>query len=455
MATSTYGDTPSRLAPLGAGNMNRNLAAAREQAYFDLQRKIQDLLVVDLETSKGKMDQFTSPQAQREVEVRLHRIIDAEVSKQQLPLSKSERNALFARCMAEILGYGPIEPLLHDENVTEIMVCGPNNIWVDQIKGKPMKTNLRFQDDAHLMRIIERIVSQIGRRVDETTPMVDARLRDGSRVNIVIPPIALDGAILTIRKFAARPLQPQNLIESGTVSPDMMLFLQRCVEARMNVIVSGGTNTGKTTLLNVLSVFIPPNQRIVTIEDSAELQLQQEHVIRMESRPANVEGKNQISIRSLVANALRMRPDRIIVGECRGGEALDMLQAMNTGHEGSMTTLHANSSHDVLNRLQMLVLQAGIELPERAIHEQILSAVNLIVQLKHFEDGSRRIASIAELRRGGGDSIEVIDLFEFERTGMDAKGRVTGRLRATGVRPRLLETMESLGFPVPPTMFQK
>ena len=462
MATGRYNDAPAHL-PLGGGvgsgskdyGMNRNLTAAREQAYFELQKRIQTLLINDLELNKGKMEHYSQKQLKDEVAERLHRILDAEVSKQQLPMSKTERAILFDRCIAEILGYGPIEPLLRDDNITEIMVRGPHNVWVDQRKGKMIKVDIHFQDDDHLKRIIERIVSQINRRVDEMTPMVDARLLDGSRVNIVIPPIALDGAMLTIRKFSAKPLQPQNLVDNGAVSPDMMLFLQRCVEARMNIIVSGGTNTGKTTLLNVLSVFIPPDQSIVTIEDSAELQLQQANVRRMESRPANVEGKNQITIRQLVANALRMRPDRIIVGECRGGEALDMLQAMNTGHEGSMTTLHANTSRDVLNRLEMLVLQTGIDLPERAIHEQILSAVNLIVQLKHFEDGSRRISSIAELRRGGGDGIEVVDIFEFERTGMDSKGHVTGRLRPTGVRPRLLETMEQLGHPVPPTMFQR
>jgi pilus assembly protein CpaF len=432
--------------------MNRNPAAAREQAYFELQRKIQNLLINDLESSKGKLEMLTPAQAQREIEERLQRIIDTEVQKQQLPLSKHDRLALFARCLAEITGNGPIEPLLRDENVTEIMVNGPHSIWIDHRKDGMVKTEIRFQDELHLRRIVERIVSQIGRRVDEVSPMVDARLPDGSRVNIVIPPVALNGTVMTIRKFGSKPLQPENLIENGAISKDMMFFLQRCVEARMNIIVAGGTNTGKTTLLNVLSVFIPGNQRIITIEDSAELQLQQDHVIRMESRPLNVEGKNQITIRQLVANALRQRPDRIIVGECRGGEALDMLQAMNTGHEGSMTTLHANSAKDVVNRLEMLVLQA-VELPERAIHEQILSAVNLIVHLKHFEDGSRKIDAIAEIRRGGAGGIEVVDIFEFERMGADAKGRVNGRLRPVETPARLLDKMEELGYPVPPAIF--
>lgn len=450
---------PTTPRPSGSGDLRgtgRAGPSAREQAYYDLQRKIQLLLVADLETSKTQIDQLPPAQMRREVEERLQRIIDIEAQKQQMPLSKNERLALIARCLADILGYGPIEPLLADENVTEIMVNGPYRVWIDQRRGAMMQTDIRFHDEPHLMRVIERIVSQIGRRVDETTPTVDARLKDGSRVNIVIRPIALDGPILTIRKFAAKALQPQDLIDNGTISRDMMLFLQRCVEARMNIIVSGGTNTGKTTILNVLSVFIPQEQRIITIEDAAELQLQQAHVVRMESRPPSVEGKHQVTIRQLVANALRMRPDRIIVGECRGGEALDMLQAMNTGHEGSMTTLHANSAPDVLNRLEMLVLQAGIDLPDRAVRAQILSAINLIVHLNHFEDGSRKLASIAELRAGAnGDGVEVVEIFEFERGGLDEHGRVQGRLRAKGTVPRLLDEMERRGYPVPPTIFRR
>ena len=436
----------------GANRASRN--SAREQAFFDLQRKIQDQLVRDMSGANERFSRLSPAQMRREVEERLQRIIDNEIHAQQWPLTKTERLDLFARTIAEITGYGPIDPLLHDDNVTEIMVNGPHNVWVDQRKGGMIKTTIQFRDDEHLLKIIERIVSPIGRRVDDTSPLVDARLRDGSRVNIVVPPVALDGAILTIRKFGTKKLQPSDLIEKETVSRDMMLFLQRCVEAKLNIIVSGGTNTGKSTLLNVLSVFIPADQRIVTIEDAAELQLQQEHVVRMESRPSNVEGKHKVTIRELVANALRQRPDRIIVGECRGGEALDMLQAMNTGHEGSMTTIHANSAKDVLNRLAMLVLMGGIDLPERAVQEQILSAVHLIVQLKHFEDNSRRVVSIAELRRGGGGSVEVVDIFTFELTGKGKDGKVQGRLRPTGERPRFLEAMEQKGLPVPPTIFK-
>ncbi len=472
MTIGRYNGTPSHLTTLrtgGSGNGTGDLRggkdgmpgraqalSAREMALFELQQRIHSLLVAELETSKTQIDQLPPHLMRREVEDRLQRIIDTEAHHQQIPLGKNDRLVLIARCLADILGYGPIEPLLADDNVTEIMVNGPYNVWVDQRHGRMIKTDIRFRDEQHLMRIIERIVSQIGRRVDEASPMVDARLKDGSRVNIVIRPIAIDGPSLTIRKFAKKALQPQDLVENATISREMMLFLQRCVEARMNIIVSGGTNTGKTTILNVLSVFIPQEQRIVTIEDAAELQLQQEHVIRLESRPSSVEGKHAVTIRQLVANALRMRPDRIIVGECRGGEALDMLQAMNTGHEGSMTTLHANSAHDVLNRLEMLVLQAGIDLPERAVKAQILSAVDLIVQLHHFEDGSRKIASIAELRQGAnGDGVEVVEIFEFERAGLDEKGRVQGRLRATGIVPRLAEVMEQRGYPVPHTIFRR
>ncbi|MBA3822826.1 MAG: CpaF family protein [Ktedonobacterales bacterium] len=461
MASYRYEDvaptpTPRSTGNLGMGSsvprLSRN--SAREQATFELQHKIQEQLVRDLAGSNERFSRLSPAQTRQEIEERLQRIIDNEIHAQQLPLTKSERLDLFTRCIAEITGYGPIDGLLHDENVTEIMVNGPYNIWIDQRKGGMVKTDLHFKDDDHLLRIIERIVSPINRRVNDASPLVDARLRDGSRVNIVVAPVALDGSILTIRKFATKKLQPADLVEKDTVSRDMMLFLQRCVEAKLNIIVSGGTNTGKSTLLNVLSVFIPSDQRIVTIEDAAELQLQQAHVVRMESRPANVEGKNQITIRQLVANALRQRPDRIIVGECRGGEALDMLQAMNTGHEGSMTTIHANTAKDVLNRLQMLVLMSGIDLPERAVHEQILSAVHLIVQLKHFEDNSRRVVSIAELRRGGAGGVEVVDIFAFEPTGKGKDGRVLGRLRPTGERPRFLEAMEHKGLTVPPTIFK-
>ncbi len=438
-----------------AGGLNRSLSAAREQALFEVQRRVQTLLVSDLESSKAQMEHWSTAQLWREVEDRLARIVDSELARQQMPLSKADRIALISRCLDDILGYGPIEPLLRDDNVTEIMVNGPLDIWVDRRDTRMTKSDARFQDAEHLMRVIERLLAPTGRRVDEATPLVDARLRDGSRVNIVVPPVALDGAKITIRKFGDHPLQPQDLIDRHALSADMMLFLQRCVEARLNVIVSGGTNTGKSTMLNVLSVFIPANQRIVTIEDSAELQLQQPHVVRMESRPPNVEGKNQITIRQLVANALRMRPDRIVVGECRGGEAFDMLQAMNTGHEGSMTTLHANTAKDVISRLELLVLQAGIELPVAAVREQIANAVHLIIHLGHFEDGSRKVVSVSELRRGAGGVVQVEDIFEFQRMGTDGQGKITGRLRRASDQSHVLELLENLHMALPAGIFQR
>jgi pilus assembly protein CpaF len=459
---SDHDNLPHRPIPTGgglgngaSGGMNRNLSAAREQALFDVQRRVQLLLVTDLESSKTQMERWSPAQLRREVEERLSRIVDTELSRQQMPLSKADRLALISRCLDDILGYGPIEPLLRDDNVTEIMVNGAFDIWVDRRDTRMTKSDARFQDEPHLMRVIERLLAPTGRRVDEATPLVDARLPNGSRINIVVPPVALDGAKITIRKFGDHPLQPQDLIDRRALSSDMMLFLQRCVEARLNIIVAGGTNTGKSTMLNVLSVFIPSNQRIVTIEDSAELQLQQPHVVRLESRPANVEGKNQITIRHLVANSLRMRPDRIVVGECRGGEALDMLQAMNTGHEGSMTTLHANSAKDVIGRLELLVLQAGLDLPVSAIREQIATAVHLIIQLGHFEDGSRKVVSVSELRRGAGGVVQVEDVFEFQRTGTDAQGKITGRLRRTADQSHILEQLENMHMALPPGIFQR
>lgn len=427
--------------------------SVRDQMLFDLQRHVQTHLAVELEAQKLDISHMTSSQARRILDEHLQRIIDIESQKLPSPLNRSERNEVLNRCVAEIMGYGPIDSLLQDDTITEIMINGPYDVYAEQY-GKTFKTLIRFQNRAHLMAVIDRIVSQVGRRVDETSPMVDARLKDGSRVNVVLPPIALDGPIMTIRKFSRRPLQPQDLVDKGTISREMLYFLDACVKARFNIVVSGGTNTGKSTMLNVLSVFIPSIQRIVTIEDSAELQLQQEHVVRMESRPASVEGKHEITIRNLVANALRMRPDRIIVGECRGGEALDMLQAMNTGHEGSMTTVHANSAREVIKRLEILSLQAGIDLPQRAIREQITSAIHLIVHLNHFEDGTRRVESIAELWPGSNDTVEVVDIFGFQRTGTDANGGIIGRLKATGVKPRRLDELERLGFQLPPTLFQ-
>jgi pilus assembly protein CpaF len=455
-----YSESGSRhLGESGEYRLNRasgDLVAGRQQIFFDLQHKVQQRLVDEMKSLKIEASQLNSPEAQKQVEQHLRRIIDEEVQRQNIPLSRTEHAAVFDRCLAEITGHGPIEPLIQEPAITEIMINGPTDVWVEKRNAGLVKTNVRFQDEDHILRLIERIVSRVGRRIDESSPMVDARLPDGSRVNAIIRPVAIDGPKVTIRKFRKDAMKPADLIKYGSITEDMMRFLEACVKINLNIIVSGGTNSGKSTLLNVLSAFISNAQRIITIEDSAELQLQQQHVIRLESRPASVEGKNRITIRDLLVNALRMTPNRIIVGECRAGEALDMLQAMNTGHEGSMTTVHANTPRDVLSRLEVLVLQAGVDLPQRAIREQIASAVHLIVHTNHFEDGSRKVAAIAEVRRGANDGVDVENIFEFVPTGVDAKGRLQGQLRATGYYPRaLVDRLERAGVHLPPTIFQK
>jgi pilus assembly protein CpaF len=351
----------------------------------------------------------------------------------------------------EIIGLGPLEPLLRDETVTEIMVNGPRQVYIER-NGRLELTNVVFQNDDHVMRIIDRIIAPIGRRIDESSPMVDARLTDGSRVNAIIPPLSLIGPVITIRKFSASPFTVDDLIRFGTSTPEMFDFLRACVEARLNIFVSGGTGSGKTTTLNVLSSFIPNDERIITVEDAAELQLRQEHVVTLESRPPNIEGRGAVPIRELVRNCLRMRPDRIIVGECRGGEALDMLQAMNTGHDGSMSTGHANSPRDMLARLETMVLMAGVDLPLRAIREQVSSAVDLIVHQSRLKDGSRRIEYITEVQGMEGDVIVMQDVFLFEQTGV-VEGKIQGRLRATGIRPKFVEKFEIKGINLPRGLF--
>jgi pilus assembly protein CpaF len=352
---------------------------------------------------------------------------------------------------SDILGYGPIEPLLRDGSITEIMVNGPKNIFVEQ-NGLIEKTDVVFEDDAHLMRIIDRIVSPIGRRVDESSPMVDARLPNGYRVNATIPPLSLDGPLLTIRKFAQTPFTAQDLIANGSLTPNLVAFLKACAEARVNIVISGGTGTGKTTLLNVVSAFIPSGERIITIEDTAELQMNQDHVIRVEYRPPNIEGKGEVTIRRLVINALRMRPDRIIVGESRGGEALDMLQAMNTGHDGSMTTIHSNGPRDTLRRIETMVLMAGTELTLQAIREQVSSAIDLIVHVERMRDGTRKVVNVTEVQGMEGDTIILQDLFAFEQTGFQ-NGRVLGKLVSTGLRPKFSEKFAVNSIELPPEIF--
>ncbi len=413
-------------------------------SFTELKNRIQNRLIAELDP---RMDFSNPDEVRRTVEETFAAVLDAE----GIVLGRLERMRLFEAIAAEILGYGPIEPLLKDDTITEIMVNGPKQVYIER-NGKIEKTDITFQDDDHVMRVIDRIVSPLGRRIDESSPMVDARLPDGSRINAVIPPISLVGPCLTIRKFSRDPLTVEDLIRFGTMTPEIANFLKACVEARLNIVVSGGTGSGKTTLLNVLSSFIPADERIVTIENAAELQLRQEHVVTLESRPPNIEGRGEVTIRDLVINALRMRPDRIVVGECRGGEALDMLQAMNTGHEGSMTTVHSNSPRDTLHRLETMVLMAGMELPVRAIREQIASALDLIIHTARLKDGSRKIVAIAEVQGMEGDVIVMQDVFVFEQTGIE-NGRVIGRIKPTGVRPKFVEKFETANIYLPPSIF--
>jgi pilus assembly protein CpaF len=370
-----------------------------------------------------------------------------------VPLRADERKRLVAEVTDDVLGYGPLQRLLDDDSVTEIMVNGPDNIYIE-MGGRLTRSGARFSSEEHLRRVIERIVGRVGRRIDESSPLVDARLEDGSRVNAVIPPLAFSGSTLTIRKFGKVPLQVQDLVNRDSLTPQMVDLLRACVEAKLNILVSGGTGTGKTTLLNVLSSFIPASERIITIEDAVELQLQQEHLVRLESRPRNIEGRGEVTIRDLVRNSLRMRPDRIIVGEVRGGESLDMLQAMNTGHDGSLSTLHANSPRDAVSRLETMVLMAGMDLPLRAIREQISSAVDLIVQLTRLRDGTRRVTQVTEVQGMEGEIITLQDAFAFDYSaGVDPNGKFLGSTRSTGVRPQFTERFEEQGVMLPPGIF--
>ncbi|MFC7571745.1 CpaF family protein [Klenkia terrae] len=390
-------------------------------------------------------------------EDQLHRLVNSElqrvVANDPTPLSDADRRRLITEVTDEVLGYGPLQPHLDNPDVTEIMVNGPESVYVER-GGRLVRTASTFTSEEHLRRVIERIVSRVGRRIDESSPMVDARLADGSRVNAIIPPLAFGGSSLTIRKFARTPLGIGDLISYGTLSPEMAELLRACVEARLNIIVSGGTGTGKTTLLNVLSSFIPESERIITIEDAVELQLQQEHVVRLESRPRNIEGRGEVSIRELVRNSLRMRPDRIVVGEVRGGESLDMLQAMNTGHDGSLSTVHANTPRDAIARLETLVLMAGMDLPLRAIREQVTSAVDLVVQISRLRDGTRRITHVTEVQGMEGDTVTLQDAFLFDHSaGADLNGRLLGKAVPTGVRPRFVDRFADLGVTVSSRVF--
>ena len=418
---------------------------APEARLSDIKTRIQERLVAELDP---RADILSNTE---EVKQTIEELFQSILEQENIVLSRTERMRLFDQIVDEILGYGPLEPLLEDPTINEVMVNGPKKVYIER-NGKIERTNIEFEDEDHLRRIIDRIVSPLGRRVDESSPMVNARLPDGSRVNAVIPPISLIGPVLTIRKFAKTPLQVEDLIRFGTITPEAVEFLRACILARLNIIISGGTGSGKTTLLNVLSGFIPNDERIITIEDAAELQLRQEHVVTLEARPPNLEGKGQVTIRDLVINSLRMRPDRIIVGEVRGGEALDMLQAMNTGHDGSLTTCHSNSPRDTLARIETMCLMAGMELPLRAIRQQIASAIDLIVHQERMRDGTRKVVSITEVQGMEGDVIVLSDIFTFEQTGIE-NGKIIGRLKPTGIRPKFMDRIEAAGIKLPPDIF--
>ena len=415
-----------------------------QDTYQDLKSRVQSKLISGL-------DPTSDPSKIAEVRRTIQELFEQILTEENIVLSRPERARMFEQIVAEIVGLGPLQVLLDDETITEVMVNGPKNVYIER-GGRIYRAPVTFESNDHVMRIIERIVSPLGRRIDESSPYVDARLTDGSRVNAVIPPISLVGPVLTIRKFARKPITVEQLIQFGSITPEAVEFLKACVISRINVIVSGGTGSGKTTFLNVLSGYIPNDERIVTIENAAELQLRQEHVVTLESRPANIEGKGEITIRQLVINALRMRPDRIIVGECRGDEALDMLQAMNTGHDGSMTTAHSNSPRDTLSRLETMVMMAGMDLPVRAIREQVSSAIDLIIHQERMRDGSRKIVSITEVSGMEGDVITTTDLFVFEQVGYE-NNKIIGRLRPTGLRPKFMDKIEASGIHLPASIF--
>jgi pilus assembly protein CpaF len=434
---------PSKLTQMRLNRPPTTTSPVRD-AYLDLKTRVQNKLLAEMDPSLDvtKTD---------EVRATIENLYDAVLAEENIILSRVERQRLFEQIVAEILGFGPIEPFLADETITEVMVNGPKNIYIER-GGKVIRTTAQFESNDHVMRIIDRIVAPLGRRIDEAQPYVDARLPDGSRVNAVIPPISLVGPTITIRKFFKIPLTVEQLIQFGSITPEAIEFLKACVQSRLNMLVSGGTGSGKTTFLNILSGFIPDDERIITIENAAELQLRQEHVVTLESRPPNIEGRGEVSIRDLVINSLRMRPERIIVGECRGAEALDMLQAMNTGHDGSLTTLHANSARDALARMETMVLMAGMELPHRAIREQISSAIDAIIQQERMRDGSRRIVAISEVQGMEGDVITMSEIFAFEKTGIE-NGKIIGRLMPTGLRPKFMEKIEATGIRLPPNIF--
>jgi pilus assembly protein CpaF len=439
--------TPNGAALFGRGDESGQ-SAASGNLYQEMKSRLHRAIINRMDLTKlGQLDP-------EQLHAEVSRLAEELLLAENAPLSSGERERLVGEVRHELFGLGPLEPLLADPDICDILVNSPKKVYIER-GGKLELTNVQFKDDEHLMRVIERIVSTVGRRIDESSPMVDARLTDGSRVNAIIPPLSLDGPVLSIRRFGAEPLRMSSLIEKQALTKDMADMFEMCVRARLNVLISGGTGAGKTTLLNALSSFIPNDERIVTIEDSAELQLQQPHVVRLETRPPNIEGKGEVTQRELVKNALRMRPDRIVIGEVRGGEAIDMLQAMNTGHDGSLTTIHANTPRDALARLETMIQMTGMRLSDRAMRQQIAAALDLVVQAARLSDGTRRITSISEITGMEGETITMQEIFHFERKGVDKEGRVVGRFRPTGVRPRFAERLKQYGMQLPRVFFEE
>jgi pilus assembly protein CpaF len=440
----------SSASSFGSLNSHVGLAGDRQanKSFEELKRLIHGKLVDKLDLSK--VSDLEGDTLRREIRLVVERLCDTE----NPLLNRMERERLIDEVLDETFGFGPLEMLLKDPTVSDILVNGPQKVFVER-RGKVEKTDVKFRDNEHLLQIIDRIVSKVGRRVDETSPMVDARLPDGSRVNAIIPPLALDGPSVSIRRFGTNPLKLEDLLNFKTFTPEMAMLMEAAIKARLNIIISGGTGCGKTTLLNTLSSFIPSEDRIVTIEDAAELQLQQEHIVRLETRPANIEGKGQITTRDLVRNALRMRPERIVIGECRGAEALDMLQAMNTGHAGSLTTLHANSPRDAQARLETMIMMGGLDLPIKAMRQQISSAVDLVIQANRLQGGPRKVTSITEVLGMEGEVIIMQDIFRFKQLGIDQNGRAYGQFESTGVRPTFVPRLEASGIKLPTNLFQE
>src|SRR5215210_4311772 len=431
-----------------AGVVAAEDAANAQRSFQEMKSRLHRALINRMDLTKlGAM-------APEQIYAEVSRLAEGVLATEAMPLSTVERERLVNEVRHELFGLGPLEPLLADPTISDILVNSHQKIYIER-RGKLEATNVAFKDDEHLMRVIERIVSSVGRRIDESSPMVDARLQDGSRVNAIIPPLSIDGPVLSIRRFGSEPLRMSALIEHQAVTRDIADMLEMCVKARLNILISGGTGAGKTTLLNALSAYIPEDERIVTIEDSAELQMQQPHVVRLETRPPNIEGRGEVTQRELVRNALRMRPDRIVVGEVRGGEAIDMLQAMNTGHDGSLTTVHANTPRDALARLETMIQMTGMRLSDRAMRQQVASALDLVIQAARLSDGTRRITSISEITGMEGETITMQEIFHFERKGVDKDGKVIGRYRPTGVRPRFAERLKQYGMQLPRVFFEE